>query len=179
MTLTNVLINLDHGILPACTAQMEEHFDMNDTEEGFLGSIVYLGIVLMGTIAGRLYQFLNSKYLTLFALLALEGSLFLFVLSDQKWAAYVSRFITGACQVFLLVYYPVWIDKFGQHLKTTWLTLLQICVPLGIFAGYGITSVVINLKHPVIFTLILVSIFLLYSNYISMHVCFSLCLYSS
>ena len=104
----------------------------------------------MGTIAGRLYQKLNSKFLTLGALLALEASLVLFVISNEKWMAYVFRFITGGCQVFLLVYYPVWIDKFGQHLKTTWLTILQICVPVGIFAGYGITSAVIALGYEVI-----------------------------
>ena len=57
--------------------------------------------------------------------------------------------MTGAFQVFLTVYYPIWIDKFGQNLKTTWLTLLQICVPIGIFAGYGITSGVIALGYEV------------------------------
>jgi hypothetical protein len=31
MILTNILINLDHGILPACTKQMEEKYDMNET----------------------------------------------------------------------------------------------------------------------------------------------------
>lgn len=67
------------------------------------------------------------------------------MLSDQKWTAYVSRFLIGAFQVFLLVYYPVWIDKFGQDKKTLWLTLLQICVPLGIFAGYGMTAAVLAL----------------------------------
>lgn len=64
--------------------------------------------------------------------------------------------------MFLLVYYPVWIDKFGGDKKTTWLTLLQICVPLGIFMGYGITAGVIaagssvfiilfSIKHPLLF----------------------------
>lgn len=67
----------------------------------------------------------------------------MFVLSDHKWTAYVSRFLIGAFQVFLLVYYPVWIDKFGGNKKTLWLTLLQICVPVGIFAGYGITAAVL------------------------------------
>ena len=122
---------------------------MNDKELGFLGSIVYLGIVLVGTLAGQLYLRLNSKMLTIVALLSLEFTLGLFVLSDHKWTAYVSRFLVGAFQVFLLVYYPVWIDKYGYHLKTTWLTLLQVCVPLGVFLGYGITSAVINLGFSV------------------------------
>lgn len=114
---------------------------------GFLGSIVYLGIVLVGTLAGHLYLRFNSKLLTLVALVLLECTLALFVLSDHKWTAYVSRFLVGSFQVFLLVYYPVWIDKFGGNSKTLWLTLLQICVPVGIFAGYGITAAVLSLGH--------------------------------
>jgi len=44
---------------------------MDETELGFLGSVVYLGIVIMGLFAGQLYQRINSKILTLGALLAL------------------------------------------------------------------------------------------------------------
>jgi hypothetical protein len=44
---------------------------MDETELGILGSIVYLGIVLMGMFAGRLYQHFNSKILTVIALFAL------------------------------------------------------------------------------------------------------------
>ena len=29
MTLTNILINLDHGILPACIKEMSQHYHMN------------------------------------------------------------------------------------------------------------------------------------------------------
>ena len=68
---------------------------------------------------------------------------------DNKFMAYASRFMTGVCQVFLLVYYPIWIDKFGKDKKTLWLTLLQICVPVGIFIGYGITAVIISTGNHV------------------------------
>lgn len=110
---------------------------------------MYLGIVLVGSFAGRIYLKFNSKLITIISLVALEFTLLLFILSDHKWSAYISRFLTGACQVFLLVYYPVWIDKFGGDKKTTWITLLQICVPLGIFAGYGLTAVLINFGQKV------------------------------
>lgn len=99
----------------------------------------------MGMFAGRLYQHFNSKMLTVIALVVLEVSLLLFVFSENKIAVYLCRFLTGVCQVFLLVYYPVWIDKFGKDKKTMWLTLLQICVPVGIFLGYGITAVIISM----------------------------------
>jgi hypothetical protein len=68
-------------------------------------------------------------------------------LPKQTWIPYVSRFLTGSFQVFLLVYYPVWIDKFGCNKKTLWLTILQICVPLGIFTGYGLTAAIINFGY--------------------------------
>ena len=84
-------------------------------------------------------------------------------MSDHKWSAYISRLLTGAFQVFLLVYYPVWIDKFGGNKKTAWLTLLQVCVPLGIFAGYGMTAVVITLgSHVTISIIFLYSLQLLF-----------------
>ena len=144
MILTNVLINLDHGILPACTVAMQEYYDMSEAELGVLGSIVYAGISLMGMFAGRLYQKFNSKMLTVAALVVLELSLLVFVFIPNKVAAYATRFVTGVCQVFLLVYYPIWIDKHGGDKKTMWLTLLQICVPLGIFMGYGMTAIIIS-----------------------------------
>jgi fucose permease len=71
MILTNILINLDHGILPACTDQLQTAFHMDQTELGILGSIVYLGISIMGLFAGRLYQHFNSKVLTVIALILL------------------------------------------------------------------------------------------------------------
>lgn len=103
----------------------------------------------MGMFAGRLYQHFNSKWLTVAALVLLEISLLLFVFIVSKPAAYATRFVTGVCQVFLLVYYPIWIDKYGKNRKTLWLTLLQICVPIGIFMGYGMTAVIISTGNSV------------------------------
>jgi hypothetical protein len=61
--------------------------------------------------------------------------------------------MTGVCQVFLLVYYPIWIDKYGKDKKTMWLTYLQICVPVGIFVGYGMTAIILSSGYTVIIKL--------------------------
>ena len=103
--------------------------------------------------AGRLYQRFDSKKLTIVALVALQLFLLLFVLSSHKATAYISRFMTGVCQVFLLVYYPIWIDKYGKDKKTMWLTYLQICVPVGIFVGYGMTAIILSSGYTVIMKL--------------------------
>jgi hypothetical protein len=71
-------------------------------------------------------------------------SLAAFVVTQNKYVAEASRFMTGGFQVFMLVYFPVWIDKFGGDKATTWITILQVGVPLGIFAGYAMTSVIIQ-----------------------------------
>jgi len=142
--LTNILINLDHGILPACTQEIAEFYHIGQTELGMLGSIVYLGIIVTGLYVGRLYQLIQSKLVCLIGLTGMCVSLLMFVLSHQVWLAMTSRFLTGAFQVFMLVYFPVWIDKFGGDRATLWITLLQVGVPLGIFAGYGMTSVIVT-----------------------------------
>ncbi len=76
------------------------------------------------------------------------ASLLMFILSKNVYLGMASRFLTGAFQVFMLVYFPVWIDKFGGDKATMWITLLQVGVPLGIFAGYGMTSLIV--QHAIV-----------------------------
>lgn len=44
----------------------------------------------------------------------------------------------------MLIYFPVWIDNFGLCYKTVWMTALQGVIPLGIFVGYGLSSIISN-----------------------------------
>jgi hypothetical protein len=46
-------------------------------------------------------------------------------------------------QIFLVVYFPVWIDFFAGPKKTLWLTFMQLGVALGAVAGYFVTSIFI------------------------------------
>jgi hypothetical protein len=39
------MINMDHGILPAATEEMRRDFAVSNSRLGFMGSIVYLGLV--------------------------------------------------------------------------------------------------------------------------------------
>jgi hypothetical protein len=40
------MINMDHGILPACTAEVRDDLDLDSADLGLLGSLVYLGLVI-------------------------------------------------------------------------------------------------------------------------------------
>lgn len=46
MFFCNLLINIDHGILPACTAELRNDLELSNVNIGLLGSLVYLGLVL-------------------------------------------------------------------------------------------------------------------------------------
>ena len=54
--ITNNVINLDHGIIPACSSQLRAELMIDDVSLGLLGSIVFLGIVL-----GSIARFLNKR----------------------------------------------------------------------------------------------------------------------
>ncbi|EAR86984.1 MFS transporter (macronuclear) [Tetrahymena thermophila SB210] len=138
--LSNILLNIDHGVVPAATQQIKEDLNIGDSELGFLGSLVYFGIVSAGFIAGKAYMKFPSKYVMIATIMCMVGLLFLFTFIEEINALYFVRFVTGATQVFLLVYFPVWVDLYGRDKKTIWLTLLQVGVPLGVFAGYAITA---------------------------------------
>lgn len=40
------MINVDHGILPACTTELREDLHLDNANLGLLGSLVYAGLVL-------------------------------------------------------------------------------------------------------------------------------------
>jgi hypothetical protein len=44
--ITNLMINMDHGIIPACTTEIMEDLDIDSADLGLLGSLVYLGLVI-------------------------------------------------------------------------------------------------------------------------------------
>ena len=54
---TNLMINMDHGILPACTAEVRDDLDLNNWQLGLLGSLVYLG-----QVTGTATKFANYGY---------------------------------------------------------------------------------------------------------------------
>jgi len=40
------MINVDHGILPACTKEVKSDLGLDDANLGLLGSLVYAGLVI-------------------------------------------------------------------------------------------------------------------------------------
>lgn len=136
---TNILLNIDQGVLPAATNEMMIDLELTEVEFGCLGSLMYIGLIVGSTIAGYAYQKFSCKKVMIFNIFFTGVCLSFFTYTKNIYFLGFSRISTGFFQVFLIIFFPVWVDIFGGKNKTLWLTILQIGVPLGTFLGYILT----------------------------------------
>lgn len=139
----NTVVNFDHGILPASLISIREELNLTDFFLGVLGSIIFLGLTAGSLVAGYLFTNYSCKKLLIFSLtFDIIGASLFALAGNQKQLLISSRIISGFFQVFIIVFFPVWIDHFaGRKRSTLWLTYLQVTVPFGIFLGYSCTGV--------------------------------------
>lgn len=106
---TNLMVNMDHGIFPACTEEVRRDIGIPNTQLGIMGSIVYLGLVVgkpdqCPSFAGSMCAIpvlnnMNTKFVMTICLLANAASLFLFTISSAYEVYLLSRFLVGFFQV--------------------------------------------------------------------------------
>ncbi|EAS04286.2 MFS transporter (macronuclear) [Tetrahymena thermophila SB210] len=138
--ITNILVNFDHGIVPAASKEIKQDLKITDFELGILGSVVYAGLLLGSVAASQAFMMIKTKKLIIGVIVSYIFSLLLFLVSDRIILLGFSRTLVGFFQVFLVVFFPVWVDLHGGSKQTLWLTILQLGVPLGVFLGYLATS---------------------------------------
>jgi sugar phosphate permease len=71
--ISNILVNIDHGSMPACSVAMKKDLNMNNAKFGLLGSIVYGGMTLGSTVATGVYEKAHLTKFTLAITLALNA----------------------------------------------------------------------------------------------------------
>lgn len=106
----NIIINIDHGVIPAATEQIKVYFDIKDTGLGLMGSMIYFGVAVFSLISGKLYLKFKAKTLILISLIANVLCLLAFNLTSIIGLIYAIRFFTGFFQASVLIYFPVWVD---------------------------------------------------------------------
>ena len=133
----NILINCDHGAIPAGTKELKEAKNLTNIELGTIGSFVYLGLILGSMSGGYLFSTYSSKWVIINSLIATCVFLYFFTESNYYLTMAFCRIGCGFFQVFCLIYFPIWVDQFGvNHTHTLWLTFLQLGVPIGTMLGY-------------------------------------------
>lgn len=144
---SNFVVNLDHGILPAAISTLKNEFGFSNSFVGLLGSTVFAGLLTGSFFAGLLLTYCKTKILLEYCFVLLSVAILAFPLvAGHPILMLISRFTIGFFQMFLVIYFPVWVDKFGSDNKTIWMSCLQLAVPLGVFSGYILTAFIENLS---------------------------------
>jgi len=136
--LLQVLANFDNGVLPSVLSAVQAEFDLDFSELGLLGALVYVGLVASCPISGYLLTRCGSPRLVLVGSVALNaGALFLFAAAPAPGFLLVARALIGLSQAPIFIYAPVWVDMFAPEANMTlWISLLQANVAIGIMLGY-------------------------------------------
>eukprot|EP00667_Euglena_gracilis_P005513 EG_transcript_5551 len=152
LIIMQILLNYDSGAIPPSLVGrpcvdcgdryhgdgIKAQFHLSIFMEGALGSLVYLGLTVASFFAGGMLQTYSPKRVLGGALLFNCLSCFLFSASHSLYFFFFSRFAIGLSQAFLVIYPPVWVDEFAPKAHvTTWMSLTQSGVPIGIMAGYA------------------------------------------
>ena len=68
-----------------------------------------------------------------------------FAISDRLYVLYLTRFLLGLTQAFVVIHAPVWANEYSPpQASSRWLAMLHSAVVLGIISGYITTSITVN-----------------------------------
>lgn len=137
--------NLDHGALPVAIPVLKVDLNLNQAQLGWLGSLVFLGI-LGGSIASTvLFTRVSYKTLLFVSFVGNGIGLIVFPLASNYQLQQFSRFISGFFQIFQCIYFPNFVDTFSsKSSKTMWISFCMAAPALGVILGYGVTYAVMQ-----------------------------------
>ena len=137
----NLLMNYDHGTVPAATEQLRNYLNLSDSELGLFGSLVFIGVIIGSLISLTIINTFNRKYILMVCLILCGLSLFLFTITKQYVLLCIDRVIIGIFQAFISIYLPLWCEQFGvESRKAIMMALIQVAPPLGVLVGYMVTT---------------------------------------
>lgn len=137
----NLLMNFDHGTIPAATEQLRDYLDLSDSKLGLFGSLVFLGTIIGSLISLTIINKFNRKFILMVFLILCGLSLFLFTKTTNYIFLCIDRIIIGLFQAFISIYLPLWCEQFGtEKRKSLMIALLQVASPLGVLVGYIVTT---------------------------------------
>ena len=93
------------------------------------------------SFGGSLLQRYQAKWLVLVGLTVDVLSIAVLAYTQDATICILSRFVLGLAQAYLIMFLPVWIDEFSpEENSTTWMSIAQAGVPMGIMIGYLISG---------------------------------------
>ena len=131
----NMLLAMDHGIIPASTEPLRRLSNFDQTI-GLFGSLVYFGNMIGSIIVFKIIDEYNRKILLNLSFLINSICLLSFTYFENIPFLFLNRIVTGMFQSFINIYLPVWANAFGEKNKRTMMIAeIQLMSPIGIFLG--------------------------------------------
>lgn len=139
----NLIINLDHGSVPAATKVIKRDLSLDNAQLGKLGSVVFGGLVIGSMFATVVFNKLKYKHILTVSFFG--NAIGLLIVSQTKnyyWVV-LGRFLSGFNQILHQVYVPVFVDAYGTSTssKSVWMSFMLLCCPMGVIIGYEMAAI--------------------------------------
>lgn len=143
LTAMMILVNMDHGTIPAATTEIKRDMNISDTTLGAFGSLVFLGCFLGSFLLTKLIDHFSRRLLCIITMFTNAFLLWSFTEINFLPFLFVNRVLVGIMQSYITIYYPVWVDQYGMRTsKTIMMSIFNITSPLGVIFGYVLTMMI-------------------------------------
>lgn len=96
LLISSLFVNLDHGVIPACTSDLKQELEVDDLFIGILGSLVFAGLMAGSLVGGAAFTWFVCKKVILVSLFFVLLGLIAFPLSGKSHISMaLSRVISG------------------------------------------------------------------------------------
>ena len=91
----NLVINIDHGVMPAGAIVIKQDLGESNTEYGLLGSIVFAGLVVGSLAATFMYRNFDNRFVLASVLFLNALTQVAFTLTEIYFMLILCRFMAG------------------------------------------------------------------------------------
>lgn len=104
---------------------------------------MFFGNILGSIVASFLFRSVSTKYVLICVLTLNALMQSMFIITKNFPILLVARILSGSFQVFVTIYWPVWVDAFSasETQKGVWMTLVLLASVFAYVVGYGLVLV--------------------------------------
>ncbi|CAH0490903.1 unnamed protein product [Peronospora farinosa] len=142
LIVTQIIVYLEAGSIPCLLDQLSVSLDLDATQQGALGGVVYLALSAASPLCAYFLHHFNPRLVLGFSLLANNVAVLMLALTPIGYSfsanmLILARAAVGFTQAFPCIYTPLWVDEYAPREKVAgWMSYLQGSVPMGVMLGY-------------------------------------------
>ncbi|DAZ95800.1 TPA: hypothetical protein N0F65_009196 [Lagenidium giganteum] len=147
LIITQMVVYLEAGAIPCLLDQLSVSLNMNATQQGALGGVVYFSLSTASPLCAYFLHRFNPKHVLGLSLIANNLAVLVLALTPTGYSfsanmMIFARALIGFTQAFPCIYTPLWVDEYAPREKVAgWMSYLQGSVPMGVMLGYFVGTV--------------------------------------